>query len=143
LLAVIGLGGMGKSALTWDWLHGLIHQKQAPRLVAWWRFYETDGTLDRLMARMLEHFGDKPGHFPSLRAMVDRVIDHLRQSPALLVLDGAERLHVLSRTYDTLPASARDLLGRLAAFRSSIPWETIVAVFGNRREDIKVLERRG
>jgi tetratricopeptide (TPR) repeat protein len=291
LLAMIALGGMGKSALTWDWLQDLIREQQAPPLVVWWSFYETDGAMDKLMSRMLEHFGDDPSQLPSLRAMVDRVIEHLRQTPALLVLDGAERLlraysslaaayqgdeddpaqreharqctdpvtgqlllwlaqpnltqartllpsrlfpmelagrggtglqgvrrhdlvgltpdaayalfqgleiratraevkavgeplgyhplslrllartaaddpkyrndiraavdydptldllgrrqHVLSRAYDTLPPSAQELLGRLAAFRSSIPWDIIVEVFGDPREDIKVLERRG
>jgi tetratricopeptide (TPR) repeat protein len=291
LLAMIALGGMGKSALTWDWLQGLLRQQQTPPLVVWWSFYETDGTMDRLMVEVLEHFGDDPRRFPSLRAAVMRFVEHLRHTPALLVLDGAERLlraysslaaayqgdeddpaqreharqctdpvtgylltwlaqpgytqartlltsrlfplelagrggaglqgvrrhdltgltpaaayalfkdlriratraeveavgeplgyhplslrllartaaddpqyrndikaavnydptldllgrrqHVLGRAYDTLPPSAQDLLGRLAAFRSSIPWDVIVAVFGDRREDITLLERRG
>lgn len=58
LLAMIALGGMGKSALTWDWLQDLIHQRQAPPLVVWWSFYETDGALDKLMTRAgLQQFG--------------------------------------------------------------------------------------
>lgn len=291
LLAVIGLGGMGKSALTWDWLQKLMANKQSPPLVVWWSFYETDGTMDKMMTTVLKHFGDDPRKFTNLRAAVNRFINHLRRIPALLMLDGAERLlraysslaaayqgdeddpthrdrarqctdpvsgqllqwlaqpgytqartlltsrlfplelagrggtglqgvrrhdltglspaaahklfrdlrirctraeveavggpldyhplslrllartiavdpqyrndiraavnydpsldllgrrqHVLSRAYDTLPSSAQELLGCLAAFRSSITWEIIVELFGNRREDITMLEKRG
>ncbi|MCB0192565.1 MAG: tetratricopeptide repeat protein [Anaerolineae bacterium] len=290
LLAVIGLGGMGKSALTWDWLQKLKANNQTPPLVVWWSFYETDGTMNHLMVALLKYFGDSPRQFTTLRAAATRVIDHLRRTPALLMLDGAERLlraysglaaayqgdeddpthrdrarqctdpvsgqllewltqpdtqartlltsrlfplefagrggtglqgvrrhdltglsptaahqlfrslrirctraeveavgeplgyhplslrllartiavdphyrndikaavnydpsldllgrrqHVLSRAYETLSPSARDLLGRLAAFRSSVPWEIIIKLFGNRRTEITTLERRG
>jgi len=101
-LAVIGLGGIGKSALTWDWLQRQLRQGQAPPLVVWWSFYETDGTMDRLMAQVLAHFGDDPRQFMTLRATVDRVIFRLQTNPALLILDGAERL---LRAYGSLGAA--------------------------------------
>ena len=102
LLAVIGLGGMGKSALTWDWLQRLMTTQQTPPLVVWWSFYEPDGTMNHLMVAMLKHFGDDPRQFPSLRAAAMQVINHLRRSPALLMLDGAERL---LRAYSSLAAA--------------------------------------
>lgn len=91
-LAVLGLGGMGKSALTWHWMQRLIQQRQAPRLVVWWGFYETEGTLNNLADNILTYLGDDPRQFPSLRAAVSRMTFHLQQTPALLILDGAERL---------------------------------------------------
>lgn len=101
-LAVIGLGGMGKSALTWHWMQRLIHQGQAPRLVVWWSFYETEGTMTNLLAELLAQFGDDPRQFPSLRAAVNRMTTHLQRTPALLILDGAERL---LRAYSNLGAA--------------------------------------
>lgn len=101
-LAIVALGGMGKSALTWAWLQELIRQKQAPPLAVWWSFYETDGTMDKLMVEVLRYFGDDPRQFSSLRAAVNRFVEHLRRTPALLILDGAERL---LRAYGSMAAA--------------------------------------
>jgi tetratricopeptide (TPR) repeat protein len=92
LLAMIGLGGMGKSALTWHWLQTIKQDGITPPLIVWWAFYEIDGTPDKLMIELLRHFGDAPEQFPSLRAAVNRVVQRLQTTPALIVLDGAERL---------------------------------------------------
>lgn len=102
LLAIIGLGGQGKSTLTWDWMQTLRQQNQAPPLVVWWSFYETDGTPDKLMATVLKHFGDDPRQFVNLHEAVSQFIHHLRQTPSLIVLDGAERL---LRAYSSLAAA--------------------------------------
>ena len=67
LLAVIGLGGQGKSALTWQWQKQLQADKLAPPLVVWWSFYELDGTVNKLASRLLRHFHDSPEDYPSLR----------------------------------------------------------------------------
>ncbi|MCB9430389.1 MAG: hypothetical protein H6668_00245 [Ardenticatenaceae bacterium] len=102
LLAVIGLGGQGKSALTWLWQKQLQTNRLAPPLVVWWSFYELDGTVSQLADRLLRHFQDEPASYGSLRNKVDRVVEHLQQTPALLVLDGAERL---LRAYSSLGAA--------------------------------------
>ena len=92
LLAVIGLGGQGKSALTWQWQKQLQADRLAPPLVVWWSFYEQDGTMQALLRELLTHFGDVPTRFGSLRQAVDRLRQHLGRTPALILLDGAERL---------------------------------------------------
>ncbi len=102
LLAVIGLGGQGKSALTWQWQKQLQTAKLAPPLVVWWSFYEQDGTMRALLAELLEYFGEDPSRFASLRQAVDRLRHHLAHTPALIVLDGAERL---LRAYSSLGAA--------------------------------------
>ena len=113
LLAVIALGGMGKSALTWAWLQDKLRHGETPPLVVWWSFYETDGTMDKLLAAVLTHFGDDPRQFANLREVVTRFLNHLRRAPALLLLDGAERL---LRAYSSLGAAyqADDLASGLA-----------------------------
>jgi tetratricopeptide (TPR) repeat protein len=102
LMAVIGLGGQGKSALTWLWQKQLQAGRLAPPLVVWWSFYEADGTMRALLADLLAHFGDDPARFSSPRQMVDRLRQHLQHTPALIVLDGAERL---LRAYSSLGAA--------------------------------------
>ena len=102
LLAVIGLGGQGKSALTWLWQKQLQANRLAPPLVVWWSFYELDGTANKFADRLLRHFQDEPASYGSLRNKVDRVVEHLQRTPALLVLDGAERL---LRAYSSLGAA--------------------------------------
>lgn len=91
LLTIIGLGGMGKSALTWAWLQQLREQGQAPPLVVWWSFYETDGTLDKMLAAILQHLGEEPQGL-TLREAVNRFGVYTQRQPMLLMLDGAERL---------------------------------------------------
>jgi hypothetical protein len=56
------------------------------------------------------------------------------------------RQHILQRAYDSLPPAAQITLGRLAAFRAAVPWETIAAVFGDNRHtqaNLHLLEQRG
>ena len=55
-----------------------------------------------LLAELLTYFGDDPTRFSSLRQAVDRLRQHLGRTPALLVLDGAERL---LRAYSSLGAA--------------------------------------
>ena len=102
LLAIVGLGGQGKSALTWQWQKQLQADKLAPPLVVWWSFYEQDGTMRAMLAELLAHFGEDPTRFSSLRQAVDRLRHHLQHRPALILLDGAERL---LRAYSSLGAA--------------------------------------
>ena len=55
-----------------------------------------------LLAELLTHFGEDPTRFSHLRPAVDRLRHHLQQTPALIVLDGAERL---LRAYSSLGAA--------------------------------------
>ncbi|MCP4358501.1 MAG: tetratricopeptide repeat protein [Chloroflexi bacterium] len=56
------------------------------------------------------------------------------------------RQHILRRAYNNLPPAAQMTLGRLAAFRAAVPWETIAATLGDNRKtrtDLHLLEQRG
>lgn len=92
LLAIIGLGGEGKSALTWQWMQRLRRTDSAPPLVVWWSFYETDGTLDKLLRTILEEVGVTVDQLRSLRQLYETFARVAQQMPILLVMDGAERI---------------------------------------------------
>lgn len=102
LMAVIGLGGQGKSALTWEWMQKLRDAKTAPPLVVWWSFYEVDGTVAHMAREILRYFGDNLADSSNTREMVTCMMQHLQQQRALLILDGAERL---LRAYGSLGAA--------------------------------------
>jgi tetratricopeptide (TPR) repeat protein len=90
LFALIALGGTGKSALAWYWQQGLQKQLTAPPTVIWWSFYEAG--VAEFLSEVLIFLGDKPPELDGPRLQMNRLLAHLRERPALLVLDGAERL---------------------------------------------------
>lgn len=89
---MVGLGGQGKSALTWNWLERQRTAGNLPPLTIWWSFYTHDGTARNLFQTILEHFNDDPSQYQGLRALRDRAQEQLTHHPTLLVLDGAERI---------------------------------------------------
>lgn len=102
LLTMIGLGGMGKSALTWRWMQQLIADKHAPPLVVWWSFYETDGTLHKMLVGILRHLGADFEESWNLRRLYDTFGYVAANQPLLIILDGAERL---LRAYGSMGAA--------------------------------------
>jgi hypothetical protein len=92
LMAVIGIGGAGKSALVWDWVTKLGLDARSPSIVVWWSFYERKATVSDLTARVLnEYFGDTL--MPSdPDDQVRQFLERIGETQTLLVLDGVERL---------------------------------------------------
>jgi tetratricopeptide (TPR) repeat protein len=102
---VRGVGGMGKSALTWTWFHG---QDAAPwqgRL--WWSFYESDATFDNFVLRALAYVvGTSIAEAAAVRASerLPRLLQALAERPFLVVFDGFERqLNGYARGEDVSP----------------------------------------
>jgi len=95
LLALVAVGGMGKSALTWKWFHE--HAPQAITPLAgrlWWSFYEADAGFDRFVVTALAYCSGQTVDAVSALSPVDResqLLSLLDRSPFLLVLDGLER----------------------------------------------------
>lgn len=54
VLALLAIGGMGKSAIAWKWFHDIAPQ-ELPTLAGrvWWSFYETDARFDNFVLRTL------------------------------------------------------------------------------------------
>ena len=95
LLALVAVGGMGKSALTWDWFRSLDPHAFNLEGMVWWSFYESNATYENFLARTtayvlkrpLQHFADTP--FRDLELTLYSTISERR---FLFVLDGVERL---------------------------------------------------
>lgn len=115
VFALVAIGGMGKSALTWAWLQrdvlGLPLPGQAPddpeaaaacRIpeagrpegVLWWSFYEREAGFEGFLDRALSYAGGgklDPAAIPSAYDKAAALVELLRQRRLLLVLDGLER----------------------------------------------------
>ncbi|MFC2046216.1 restriction endonuclease [Chloroflexota bacterium] len=126
VFALIAIGGMGKSALTWAWLHqdvlgqpipGLssgpveqvrrcrVRKADRPEGVLWWSFYEAEASFGGFLDRALTYAskGDTdPTIFPSEHDKVRALVNLLEERRLLLVLDGFEREQ---RAYASLSAA--------------------------------------
>ena len=129
LLALIAIGGMGKSSLTWAWMQrdvlgfplpGVsqdppevcdacrVPEDARPEGVLWWSFYEREGQFVSFIDRALAYAGQDTVDvraIPSTRDKVDKLLELLQQRRLLLVLDGFERE---LRGYATLNAAYQD-----------------------------------
>jgi hypothetical protein len=106
MLSLVGMGGLGKSALTWFWLHeDLPHEKLHLSGVIWWSFYEQKASFESFLSHALLYAGGGTTDPTQISSDYDRMQSLwciLRDSPFLIVFDGAERL---LRAYHALDAA--------------------------------------
>jgi tetratricopeptide (TPR) repeat protein len=126
VMAVIALGGMGKSALTWAWVQrdvlGLplpgetpdacaeeagchVDETARPEGVLWWSFYEREAGFANFLNHALAYASGgqvNPAQIPSTHEKVQALLALLQQRRVLLVLDGFERA---LRAYASLSAA--------------------------------------
>jgi tetratricopeptide (TPR) repeat protein len=115
VFALVAIGGMGKSALTWAWLQrdvlGLplpgqapddpeiaavcrVPEASRPEGVLWWSFYEREAGFEGFLNRALNYAGGGKLDLAAIPSAYDKaaaLVDLLRQHRVLLVLDGFER----------------------------------------------------
>ncbi|MBI3248828.1 MAG: caspase family protein [Deltaproteobacteria bacterium] len=94
LLVVEALGGMGKSALAWKWVHAdLLKRGLHPDGVLWWSFYEPEATFANFVSTALAYFG-VPNVPPDLDATRrwQHLVEIMSERRCLVILDGVERL---------------------------------------------------
>jgi len=118
LLSLVGMGGLGKSALSWFWLcEDLPHEKLNLAGVLWWSFYEQGASFESFITHALLYASGGTIDPAQLQSDYDRMqalFCILQDSPFLLILDGAERLlrayHALDAPYkgDNFSAEAGD-----------------------------------
>ncbi len=88
LLVLRALGGFGKSALVWHWLMEDLDPALWQRVV-WWSFYD-DPSFDAFLGEVLNYLG-LDSKTLTVRDGLLLLLDALRRSRILLVLDGFER----------------------------------------------------
>lgn len=93
---VIAIGGMGKSALTWEWFSKnapLEWLSMAGRF--WWSFYESDAYFENFVIRALAYVSrSTPDEVRKISApeCETTLLQILDREPHLIVLDGLERI---------------------------------------------------
>ncbi len=96
ILALVAIGGMGKSALAWKWFRDIAPQEMSPlagRL--WWSFYESDASFETFLIRALAYVSGNDEDAIRRLPWPDReqrLLQSLDDQPHLLVLDGLERI---------------------------------------------------
>ena len=82
------LGGFGKTTLAWQWFNR-VDRERWPTAV-WWSFYEKESGFESFLAETLKHLGVEVKE--SARQQVNDLLEAMRGTKILIVLDGFERL---------------------------------------------------
>ncbi len=89
LLLITAFGGFGKSALTWQWFNNRV-DKAKWQTAVWWSFYEKESGFESFLAETLAHLGVEVK--ASARTQLNDLLEAMRGTNILIVLDGFERL---------------------------------------------------
>ena len=88
LLMIRALGGFGKSALAWTWFNRV--DREQWQTAVWWSFYEKESGFESFLSETLKHLGVEVKE--SARQQVNDLLEAMRGTNILIVLDGFERL---------------------------------------------------
>ena len=88
LLMLHALGGFGKSALTWMWFNRV--NREQWQTAVWWSFHEKESGFENFLSETLKHLGVEVKE--SARQQVNDLLEAMRGTNILIVLDGFERL---------------------------------------------------
>ena len=102
VLVVEGIGGLGKSALTWEWVNQYAHYAM-PNLYGrlWWSFYEQTSLEEFTRYALAYLLKQDPAEIGCDYAQnVRQLIVELNARPSLLVLDGFERVLMAYHRWD-------------------------------------------
>jgi tetratricopeptide (TPR) repeat protein len=90
------IGGMGKSAVTWYWLHeDVLKANLATDGIIWWSFYEKESRFETFLEKALiyvTHDEQKVRAVPSTYERMELLRQLLCKKHYLIIFDGAERI---------------------------------------------------
>jgi Trypsin-like peptidase domain len=101
VVCIMAIGGMGKSALTWQWYKSHVDRifpGGPPAGKMWYSFYEPGATFSNFLTHALSFTAGislSKAQAYSDDVKEDQLVDALNRSEYLLVLDGLERLMFL------------------------------------------------
>jgi hypothetical protein len=133
-LAVEALGGMGKSAVAWDWFQKVTTRKRLRPQALWWSFYAADAGVHQFAYQALNWLEPRVGLVdsalpdqPTERELLEAVLARLRALDCrfLLVFDGVERILTFYRSY---PEVSRDRDGPAVADRLRVLADELAGV---------------
>lgn len=111
MMVVDALGGVGKSALTWRWVHEYYHHRQADfEGLIWWSFDEKEGMPSNFLRHALAYVTRrslKEVEQLSRSEQEQVLLAELGKRRYLLALDGAERMLRAYRRVDAAQVSDR------------------------------------
>jgi tetratricopeptide (TPR) repeat protein len=112
ILNIVAIGGLGKSALTWEWFNEIAPQEMQPLAGRmWWSFYESDATFENFVTRALAYVSrralDEVQQIPAPEREA-QLLAALDREPFLIVLDGLERILIAYARMDAAHLSDDD-----------------------------------
>lgn len=120
IMNIVATGGMGKSALTWEWFNKIAPQEMKPLAGRmWWSFYESNATFENFIIRALAYVTQRTCEDVQQILPPERetqLLAALGREPFLLVLDGLERILIAYARMDAARLTDDDLDERTANF---------------------------
>ena len=95
VMLVEAIGGMGKSALAWEWVNYRTDTIDGLEGTLWWSFYDRPASMAKVFRELLRCMSERPPEEIERldgTALSDEVLQWLRRRRFLVVLDGYERL---------------------------------------------------
>jgi hypothetical protein len=92
--ALIGWGGVGKSALVRNWYDTLESNNIKPDGIFWWGFYR-NAYLEQFLNALLRYVSQgqiEPETIKSTWVKTDRIMKYIHQGTYLIILDGLEQM---------------------------------------------------
>jgi len=101
ILALVAMGGMGKSFLSWHWLQNDVDFLELEGAL-WWSFYEGESSFSKFLDESIIYASGQTIDPSNITSEFDKtriLVSILQEKPFLIILDGFERL---LRNYDPI-----------------------------------------
>lgn len=104
VIVVRAIGGVGKSALTWEWVRRQTENKPTYNGIMWWSFYESHSAIENFIPKALSYITGEPEDDFKGKPRTENerlLLEHFQSAPYLIVFDGIERILVAYQRIDS------------------------------------------